>query len=70
VSCNTDLDLRVKHREVEAGWITYLTVEGTKIYTDNRHGGISEGEMGEREKERGGQGQRDSGTMLQPHFNF
>lgn len=51
--CNTDLDLRVKHQaERSQGWITCLAVEGTKIYTDNRHGGISAREMGERGRER------------------
>jgi len=32
--------------------ITCLAVEGTKIYTDNRHGGISTREMGESGREK------------------
>ena len=40
--------------------MTCLAVEGAKIYTDNRHGGISGREVD-------GQGQR---SMLPPHFNF
>lgn len=45
-------------------------MERTKIYTDNRHRGISAKEMGEREKRERWARAEDSGTMLQPHFNF
>ncbi len=55
----------------EPRWITCLAVEGAKIYTDNRHGGISAREMGERERERWARGETEvSESMLQPHFNF
>jgi hypothetical protein len=46
--------------------ITCLAMEGTKIYTDNRHGGISTREMGECGREKWARAE----VMQQPRFNF
>jgi hypothetical protein len=58
--------LCVNDRGAVGGEITCLAVEGTKIYTDNRHWGISVRRMGECEKDRWARAE----VVECAHFNF